>query len=623
MKKVAPILVLLLTAAVYWPALQAGFVGDDFMILYRLRPVADLGDALRFFRGEFFEYYRPLAFVSHAIDWLIAGANAWQFHFTNLLLHLANTLLVFAIARAIVRHDLAAIAAALLFGLHASNHEAVIWMSARFDLLATFWSLLALAMVIGGAGGQGAGGPEGRRAGGLGPGGLAAAVTYFLALLSKESAVALPIAVAAWAVFRLRATTRDAIVFTAPWLIALAVYSVLRNVAGGIPATGGAGRLPKLIVFGVALMVVLAAADSRWLRVRDWLRTGRLAAAAALALTIALALALAALAPGAIGSLVRAKLAVAGFAVFYLLSPIVDVAQAPHFLDPATRVYWIGGVAAVAVAVLLVIASWHPLVDDESAWFAGALLLGTLLPISALTEGKRYLYLPSAATALLAAIVLVRLRARAARLAGIVVAIVVAVSAWQITRKAADWVWAGRMTQEGAAMVDAALAPRCGGHVVFLTSPVAVRGVYTHFYYETFELPRGCRPDVFQVLLRVIRLDTTVEVRWDGPERVVITSDPYARNFVASRDLRHFDLPLRATRAAAFRTPLGEVRTEAMGSMQRVELTLDPSLSRDDVKFFYYSDGRVHALKNGGAQKTGTLTVFEPAPPKTVRVPVF
>jgi hypothetical protein len=36
-------------------------------------------------------------------------------------------------------------------------------------------------------------------------------------------------------------------------------------------------------------------------------------------------------------------------------------------------------------------------------------------------------------------------------------------------------------------LADAALPADCGGHVVFLTSPVAVRGVYTHFYYETFE----------------------------------------------------------------------------------------------------------------------------------------
>src|SRR5688572_11169186 len=143
--------IMVATAFVYWPALAAGFVGDDFMILHRLRSVSDAGDALRFFRDEFFGYYRPLAFVSHSFDWLVAGAVPRQFHVTNLVLHLANTSLVSLIANAaaIAGEDsrgrlIAGTIAALLFGLHASNHEAVIWMSARFDLLATFWSLAAL-----------------------------------------------------------------------------------------------------------------------------------------------------------------------------------------------------------------------------------------------------------------------------------------------------------------------------------------------------------------------------------------------------------------------------------------------------------------------------------------------
>jgi hypothetical protein len=132
--------------------------------------------------------------------------------------------------------------------------------------------------------------------------------------------------------------------------------------------------------------------------------------------------------------------------------------------------------------------------------------------------------LPSAAVAILAAILILDLRVSVRRLAVAGVAVVAGISTWQISRKVTDWVWAGQMTADGARLVDAALPADCGGHVVFLTSPVAVRGVYTHFYYETFELARGCRPETFQVLVRVVRLDTVVDVRWDGPRRVVITA---------------------------------------------------------------------------------------------------
>ena len=44
-------LIVAVTLAVYWPALNTGFVGDDFMILHRLRSLAGAADVLRFFRG--------------------------------------------------------------------------------------------------------------------------------------------------------------------------------------------------------------------------------------------------------------------------------------------------------------------------------------------------------------------------------------------------------------------------------------------------------------------------------------------------------------------------------------------------------------------------------------------
>jgi hypothetical protein len=601
MKLAAWAAIVLATAAVYWPALAAGFVGDDFMILHRLRSVSDAGGALRFFRDEFFGYYRPLAFVSHSFDWLLAGAAPRQFHFTNLLFHVANTSLVFLIASAAGiageetrRRLIAGTIAALLFGLHASNHEAVIWMSARFDLLATFWSLAALWWLVRSAG-PGARGSGGERRVGRRDAWIAGAL-FLPALLSKESAVALPIAAAAWAVFRLRSTTADAVRVTVPWLTSLALYAVLRSAAGGIPAAGGAGRLPKLAAFAIILMIVISLAGSRWLRLRDWLGAHRNAAAGAALAVIGLAALAAGWMDGAFGALVRDKLAVAGFAIFYLLSPVVDVALTPYFLDPATTVYWMGGAAAGIGLVALARLFCRPFLDQDAAWFAGLFLVAALIPISALTEGQRYLYLPSAGVSILATILILDLRVPVRGLAVAVVAAVVAVSSWQISRKTADWIWAGQMTADGARLADAALPPDCGGHVVFLTSPVAVRGVYTHFYYETFELARGCRPETFQVLVRVVRLETAVDVRWDGPRRVVITAPEYEGNFVLSRDLRHFDVPLRTSGEATLVTPLGEVRAEAAGRLQRIALTFDDTVLPQGLRIFYYTEGRIVPL---------------------------
>ena len=572
------------TIAIYWRAIHAGFVGDDFMILHRVRAVDTVAGVFRFFRGEFFEYYRPLGFVLHTVDWWIAGANAPQFHLTNLALHAIAAILVLEIGRALSPRSLAGPLAALLFALHASNHEAVVWISARFDLLATAFSLAAICSLV----------HDHRGARTIAP------LLFFCALLSKESAVALPIAAAAYWVFVRAASTRETVRRLAPWLAALAIYSVLRQIGGGVSAVGGSGRLPKLAAFVVILGGILLLADGRASRAVDWLRGRRTTVLGALLAAVALA-AVSASAGGRIGRLAAEKLAVAGFALFNLASPAIDVFDRPFYLDPGTTMYWLGGAIAITLAMVAICLLWHRLLAEGRTIFLIAFVVATLVPISALTEGTRYLYLPSAAVSLLAGILIADVYGRWRAPVFAIAIVYVLVSAVQISMKLRDWVWAGTLTREGADLVETARPPGCGGdHIVFLTSPVAIRGVYTHFYYETFELPRGCMPDVFQVVVRVVRLDTEVDVAWDGPSRIVMTAPAYRENFVVSEDLRHFDRDVRGeARTMTVRTVLGELRAEPAGPLseaERVTLTLAPDVSPARIRFFYYSGGRMRPL---------------------------
>jgi hypothetical protein len=574
-------LIVAVTLAVYWPALNTGFVGDDFMILHRLRSLAGAADVLRFFRGEFFEYYRPLGFVSHAVDWAVAGQNSREFHLTNLLIHAANAVLVLLIGRALAPRSLVGPLAASLFALHASNSEAVIWISARFDLLATCFALAAVCWMVSEWTGRT----------------WMPALLFFPALLSKEAAVALPIAAAGWSSFRLRASTLATIGRVAPWLVALVAYSALRHLAGGVSAVGGASRIPKLAAFGLCLAVTVALSDGRWEKVRGWLQPRRAQFAAVFAALLAITIIAAAVSTGRPGTLAREKLSVAGFAIFYLASPVLGPGEAV-FADPTTSLSWMIGGAALLVAGAVVLCIWHTVLGDDRLWFLAALLAATLLPVSALTEGKRYLYLPSAAMSLIVAVVVVDLERRWRRAALLLVAVVLVASVIQITVKIGDWKWAGRMTAEGARLVDSTLAPSCGtGDVVFLTSPVGVRGVYSHFYYETFEVPRGCMPEVFQVVVRVLRLDTPIVVQWNGPSQIVIAAPAYRGNFLLSRDLRAFDTPLRPGDKLDLDTPLGHLKAEATDGTARLTLTLTQDVQRGRRHFFYYTGGRIEPLR--------------------------
>jgi hypothetical protein len=587
------------TVIVYGRGLAAGFVGDDFMILHRLRQLSGPGDVLSFFGAEFFEYYRPLGFVAHALDYAVAGADPRQYHLTNLLLHVINSVLVLLIGRRLSPDSLAGPAAALLFALHASNHEAVMWISARFDLLATTFSLAALWLMS-------------RRDGPL----TLAPVLFGLAVLSKESAVALPLAAAGWSVFFLRSSTRDTVRRVVPWLVALAVCALMRQVGGGLPAAGGAGRIPKLIVFGTLMAAIVALGDQRWLALRERMRGARAAVVVGAGIALAAAAAAAAFWNPGPGRLAAEKLAVAGFALFHLVSPIIEISETPFYLNPSSRMYWAAGVLAISLMAVIALALWRRLVDDDRSWFLATFLIATLLPVSALTEGKRYLYLPSAAVSLWIGLLAAELSATWRRVALAAIAIGLAVSVLEINGKIRDWTWAGAMTAQGADLVDGTLAPSCGaGHVVFLTSPVGIRGVYTHFYYETLELGRGCMPAVFQVLARVMRIDTTVEVRWEGPDRIVMTTEQYQGNFVLSDDLRHFDRPLAKYSSQRLETPLGLLVAGPFGADGvRLELTLSPSLRGKAPLFFYYSAGRIQPIP--AARQRGSAAGAGPGTPQ-------
>jgi hypothetical protein len=566
-----------LTLAAYARGLDAGFAGDDYLILHNLETYSGLSSPGAYFTIDFFGFYRPLVFLSHALDWTMWGMQPRGFHLTNLLLHAINVVLVYAVARRALGGR-AALVAALVFGLHAAHHEAVYWISGRFDLLATCLTLVALLCSM--------------RPGGLGL--AAASAAFAAALLSKESALAFPAIAAAWWSLGERRPARDVMIGLVPLLLVMAAYSVLRSQLAGLEIAGGASRLPKLAGLIGLLAILVAIARIGWPAIASVLvslrRSVGLSAGSAIAM-----LAIVASTPA--GDFVRQKLAFAGFAAFYLVSPLVVLTAPPLFLDPQTSAYWAGGLAAILLVAVVALTLWRPLVTDPIAVFLVVFIAAALLPVSTMTEGKRYLYLPSIGLAMLGAHALLRSGGVRQRVLAAALAVFVAVSAVQVVIKARDWIWAGEMTRDAVALVQASLGPECPrDSVVLLTAPVGVRGVYSHFYRETFIVGTRCAPETVRTLVRVVRLDETVSAAWEDGSTIVLRAPDYSGNFVASRDLRHFDVPLRRDRVGLIETPLGDLRAEASGAAQVLRLRLSATVDRSHTRFFYFSDGRLHRL---------------------------
>jgi len=145
----ALVLILIVILAAYYPALLSPLNSVD-----DLRMVNELLNHGSFSWHDFIfptskSFYRPLVNSTFILDQLLWNMETPFLHLENLLLHCANALLVFAVMKHPARlyhlsETKIPLIAALVFGLHPINTEAVIWIAGRADLMAGFFILLTL-----------------------------------------------------------------------------------------------------------------------------------------------------------------------------------------------------------------------------------------------------------------------------------------------------------------------------------------------------------------------------------------------------------------------------------------------------------------------------------------------
>jgi len=140
-------LLVLVTIALYWPATRYDFINFDDPDNITANPHVQgglnwAGVKWAFCNTEQHAYWAPLMWLSHLLAWQLFGLNAWGHHLINVLLHAANTALVFLVFRRMTRATWRSLVLAALFGLHPLRVESVAWVTERKDVLSTlFWML--------------------------------------------------------------------------------------------------------------------------------------------------------------------------------------------------------------------------------------------------------------------------------------------------------------------------------------------------------------------------------------------------------------------------------------------------------------------------------------------------
>ena len=153
--------------------------------------------------------------------------NPAVFHSGSLLLHLASVLLVFELLQHLTANVPAALAGALLFGLHPLQVESVAWVSETRGLLSAALSLVAILQYLKFSGWQADRSPfSATDAHRWRPYALAT-VAFVAAILAKPSAVTVPLMLLIIEVAILRQPWRAAAVALAPWAGIAMVFSVI------------------------------------------------------------------------------------------------------------------------------------------------------------------------------------------------------------------------------------------------------------------------------------------------------------------------------------------------------------------------------------------------------------
>src|SRR5882724_1430261 len=224
--RLSPLYIVLAIVSVYVRVLGFDFIGfDDTDILKnRYFLIGHLSNIKLAFTTDAFlgtsgSFYRPLQTASFMVDAFFGGAGPFVYHFTNLLLHTATSLCAFWLLLTLGYKRLHALLLSLLFAVHPLFVIMVGWVPTRGDLLLTIFAIISFILFV-----------KSFRTGNpqlL----LSHGVALFLAFLSKETAIAVPVLcfVCYWFEFRKKSSTKLLLKYCVIWALTNGTWYYLRS----------------------------------------------------------------------------------------------------------------------------------------------------------------------------------------------------------------------------------------------------------------------------------------------------------------------------------------------------------------------------------------------------------
>jgi tetratricopeptide (TPR) repeat protein len=138
----------LATACVYWQVHAFAFTNYDELFLILKNPIVRGGitpeGIVWALTTSWFEYWHPVTWLSFMLDCELFGLDAGWHHVVNLLFHIVDSVLVFAVLRRLTGATWRSAMVAALFALHPVHVESVAWVAERKDVLSALFFLLTI-----------------------------------------------------------------------------------------------------------------------------------------------------------------------------------------------------------------------------------------------------------------------------------------------------------------------------------------------------------------------------------------------------------------------------------------------------------------------------------------------
>jgi tetratricopeptide (TPR) repeat protein len=138
----------LVTFASYWQVKNNALIDFDDPLYVTENKGIQSGFTIESFKWAFITNqaynWHPLTWLSLMLDYRLFGLGPAGYHLTNLVFHIANTLLLFYVLFLMTGALWRSAFVAALFALHPLHVESVAWVSERKDVLSTFFWLLTM-----------------------------------------------------------------------------------------------------------------------------------------------------------------------------------------------------------------------------------------------------------------------------------------------------------------------------------------------------------------------------------------------------------------------------------------------------------------------------------------------